>query len=168
MITYFLQPTGLKNLRFLFVIISIRIFAFQGIRTIVKLPNEVAEQLWILVATYFEKFSNQCLSLIDYLLQLNCVPGQALEDNLTKYICQENRLDSDKVKLSNVLKILASSPLFDRITMNLLTSLVNSWTHKSLPSNDVLENCIELCYNSERCQERLERFFSPSGRIFDS
>jgi len=132
------------------------------------LPNEVAEQLWILVATYFEKFSNQCLSLIDYLLQLNCVPGQALEDNLTKYICQENRLDSDKVKLSNVLKILASSPLFDRITMNLLTSLVNSWTHKSLPSNDVLENCIELCYNSERCQERLERFFSPSGRIFDS
>lgn len=145
MITYFLQPTG--------------------IRTVVKLPNEVSEQLWILVATYFKKFSSQCLSLIDYLLQLNCVPGQALEDNLTEYICENNRTNNDKVKLSNVLKILASSALFDRLTMSLLTNLNNMYTNKSTPSDEILEYCIDLCQNSERCQERLERFFTPSEQF---
>jgi hypothetical protein len=34
---------------------------------------------------------------------------------------------------------------------------------KTIPSNEVLESCIDLCHNSERCQERLESFFFPSG-----
>jgi len=34
---------------------------------------------------------------------------------------------------------------------------------KTIPSNDILESCLDLCHNSERCQERLEQFFFPSG-----
>lgn len=34
---------------------------------------------------------------------------------------------------------------------------------KTVPSNETLGSCIDLCHNSERCQERLERFFFPSG-----
>ena len=33
---------------------------------------------------------------------------------------------------------------------------------KIIPSKEVLECCIDLCQNAERCQERLERFFVPS------
>jgi len=103
-------------------------FVSIGIRTIIKLPSNVSEELWILISTYFEKFPSHCLSLIHNLLQLNSTPGQVLEDNLTKFILQENINDYDKIKLSTVLKILASSSSFDRICTNLLTNLINSWT----------------------------------------
>lgn len=36
---------------------------------------------------------------------------------------------------------------------------------KTNPSNELLEYCIDLCHNSERCQERLERFFVPSEQF---
>ena len=36
---------------------------------------------------------------------------------------------------------------------------------KTSPSNELLESCIDLCQNSERCQERLERFFVPSEQF---
>ncbi len=108
MINYFLQPTG--------------------IRTIVKLPSEISDELWIFISTHFEQFPSNCLSLINHLLQLNSIPGQVLEDNLAKYILQNNINDNDRIKLSTVLKILASSVSFDRISTNLLTNLINSWT----------------------------------------
>jgi hypothetical protein len=125
MISYFLQPTGLINS---FIYLFDMDFFYIGIRTIIKLPSNVSEELWILISTYFEKFPSHCLSLIHNLLQLNSTPGQVLEDNLTKFILQENINDYDKIKLSTVLKILASSSSFDRICTNLLTNLINSWT----------------------------------------
>jgi hypothetical protein len=103
-------------------------FVSIGIRTIIKLPSNVSEELWILISTYFEKFPSHCLSLINNLLQLNSTPGQVLEDNLTKFILQENINDYDKIKLSTVLKVLASSATYDRICTNLLINLINSWT----------------------------------------
>jgi len=121
MIIYFLQPTG--------------------IRTIVKLPSTVSEELWIFISTYFEKFPSHCLSLIHNLLQLHSTPGQVLEDNLTKFILQDNINDTDKIKLSTVLKMLASSVLFDRICTNLLTNLINSWTGIYIY---ITKNC-EIC-----------------------
>jgi hypothetical protein len=39
---------------------------------------------------------------------------------------------------------------------------------KTVPSNETLEYCIDLCHNSERCQERLERFFFPSGILIEN
>lgn len=36
---------------------------------------------------------------------------------------------------------------------------------KTVPSKEVLECCMDLCQNSERCQERLERFFVPSEQF---
>ncbi|CAF3654754.1 unnamed protein product [Rotaria sordida] len=146
MITYFLQPTA--------------------IRTIIKLPSNVSDELWILLSTHFESFPSHCLPLISNLLQLNSIPGQVLEDNLTKFILHANLNDELKIKLSTVLKILASSPTFDRICTNLLSNLINSWTGtKTTPSNETLECCIDLCHNSERCRERLERFFFPSQQF---
>ncbi|CAF3886142.1 unnamed protein product, partial [Rotaria sp. Silwood2] len=146
MITYFLQPTDIGD--------------------IIKLASDVSDELWILVSTHFELFPSHCLSLISNLLQLNSTPGQVLEDNLLKFILQGNINDELKIKLSNVLKILASSASFDRICMILLMNLINSWTvTKTTPSNETLECCIDLCHNSERCQERLERFFFPSQQL---
>ncbi|CAF0740565.1 unnamed protein product [Rotaria sp. Silwood1] len=146
MITYLLQPTA--------------------IRSIIKLPSDVSDELWILVSAHFESFPSHYLSLISNLLILNTTPGQVLEDNLTKFILHENISDELKPKLSTVLKILASSASFDRICTNLLTILINSWTvTKTTPSNETLECCIDLCHNSERCQERLERFFFPSQQL---
>ncbi len=124
MITYFLQPTGFYSFIYLF---NINI-DYLGIRTIVKLPSDVSEELWILISTYFERFPSHCLSLINNLLQLNSTPGQVLEDNLTKFILQENINEIDRIKLSTVLKMLASSVSFDRICTNLLTNLIQSWT----------------------------------------
>lgn len=66
--------------------------------------------------------------MIHHLLLLHSIPGQALEDNLTKFILQENISESDKIKLSTILKLVASSAQFDRICMSLLTNLINSWT----------------------------------------
>jgi hypothetical protein len=87
----------------------------------------VSEELWILISTHFERFPSHFLSLINHLLQLNSKPGQVLEDNLTKFILQNNINDNDRMKLSIVLKMLASSGLFDRTCTNLLTNLINSW-----------------------------------------
>ena len=114
-----------------------------------KLPSGVSEELWILVSTHFETFPSHCLSLISHLLQLNTTPGQVLEDNLTKLILQENLNDElkfgkrwfffssriyfyyiNRIKLSTVLKMLASSAAFDRMCTNLLMNLINSWTGK--------------------------------------
>jgi hypothetical protein len=99
-----------------------------GIRTDVKLPSGVSEELWILISTHFERLPSHCLSLINHLLQLNSTPGQVLEDNLTKFIRQNNINDNDRMKLSTVLKMLASSVSFDRTCTNLLNNLINSWT----------------------------------------
>ena len=38
---------------------------------------------------------------------------------------------------------------------------------KTTPSNETLECCIDLCHNSEQCQERLERFFFPSRMLIE-
>ncbi len=103
----------------------------------VKLPSSVSEELWILISTYFEQFSSHCLSLIHHLLQLNSTPGQVLEDNLTKFILEENLSENNRIKLSTVLKSLGSSVSFDRICMNLLTNLINSWTSKGFLKNDL-------------------------------
>ncbi|CAF0729307.1 unnamed protein product [Adineta ricciae] len=146
MIIYFLQSTSL--------------------RTVVKLPPGLADELWILISTQFQSFQSHCLSLIHSLLQLNTTPGQVLEDDLTKFILQGNIPDQLRIKLSAVMRMLASSVIFDRICTNLLTNLINSWTvTKTNPSNEVLESCLDLCHNSERCQERLERFFFPSQQF---
>jgi hypothetical protein len=69
---------------------------FLGIRTVIKLPSGVSEELWILVSTHFETFPSHCLSLINNLLQLNTTPGQVLEDNLTKFILQNTINDELK------------------------------------------------------------------------
>ena len=103
-----------------------------GIRTVVKFPSGVSEELWILISTHFERFPSHCLSLIHHLLQLNSVPGQVLEDNLTQFILQETIPDSDRIKLSTVLKLLASSALFERTATNLLTNLIQPWLGKLL------------------------------------
>ena len=92
-----------------------------------------------------------------------------------------------RLKISTVLKSLASSVVCDRSVNNLLTNLINSWTSwysidswwkylkttnifllatKSSSSNEILSCCIDLCQNNERCQERLERFFTRNR--FDS
>ena len=95
-----------------------------------KFPSSVSEELWILISTYFDRFSSHCLSLIHHLLQLHCVPGQVIEDNLTNYILQGTINESDRIKLSTVLKLLASSALFERTAANVLINLVYSWTGK--------------------------------------
>jgi hypothetical protein len=80
-------------------------------------------------------------------LQLNTTPGQVLQDNLTNLILQENLNEElkfvkylvyfkilfnyiNRIKLSTVLRMLASSASFDRICTSLLTNLINSWTGK--------------------------------------
>ncbi|CAF4475895.1 unnamed protein product, partial [Rotaria socialis] len=142
------------------------IYPLLDIRTIIKLPTDVGDELWIAISTNFELFPSQCLSLTSNLLQINTMPGQALEDNLTKFILHENINDELKIKLASVLKTIASSAVFDRLCTILLTNLINSWTaSKTVPSNLTLECCVDLCYNSERCQERLERFFFPSQQF---
>ncbi|UJR33379.1 hypothetical protein I4U23_020827 [Adineta vaga] len=147
MIIYFLQSTNM--------------------RTVLKLPPGISEELWILISTHFQAFPSYCLSLTQSLLQLNISPGQVLEDDLTKLILQENIDEQLKIKLATILRMLASSVIFDRICTNLLTNLINSWTvTKTIPSNETLESCVDLCHNSERCQERLERFFFPSEKFF--
>lgn len=93
MLVYFLQPTG-KHLRVNDIGTH---HSGIGIQSIVKLPSGVSEELWILVSTYFETFPSHCLSLIHCLLQLNTTPCQVLEDNLTKFILQENVTDELKL-----------------------------------------------------------------------
>ncbi|CAF0896713.1 unnamed protein product [Adineta steineri] len=137
-----------------------------NIRTTIKLPSGIPEELWILISTHFQTYPSHCLSLIHNLLQLHAVPSQVLEDDLTKFILQDNIADELKIKLSAVLRMLASSVSFDRICTNILTNLIQSWTvTKTAPTNETLECCIDLCHNSERCQERLERFFFPSAQF---
>ncbi|CAM4866542.1 unnamed protein product [Rotaria socialis] len=162
------QFNNLEQARFTFTSIpSISfIYPLLDIRTIIKLPTDVGDELWIAISTNFELFPSQCLSLTSNLLQINTMPGQALEDNLTKFILHENINDELKIKLASVLKTIASSAVFDRLCTILLTNLINSWTaSKTVPSNLTLECCVDLCYNSERCQERLERFFFPSQQF---
>ena len=98
MITYLLQPTGFRSLSLsLFsFLLSNSIFHLIAIRTVVKLPSNVSKQLWIVTSTNFDKFPSHCLSLISNLLQLNTVPDQMLENNLTTFILQENMTDELK------------------------------------------------------------------------
>lgn len=93
-----------------------------------KFPSDVPEELWILISTYFDRFPSHCLSLTHHLLQLHCIPGQVLEDNLTNYILQGTINETDRMKLTTVLKLLASSALFERTATNVLINLIYSWT----------------------------------------